>query len=185
MTYASQCLEDKWILDNLKPQVGTFCEVGAYDGIISSNTFAFEGLGWKGVLVEADPFLAAQCLVNRKAKTWCCACGQPWFGEFFVNHKDRGLSGMKAEGVPIMVPVLPLYLILTASGVKELDLLSIDTEGTELTVWNTIGDFKPRIVIMEHQTCDQPSNIDPILKRMAMDGYKEAHRTTYNLIFTR
>lgn len=181
MTGYSQSGEDLWVRDNFT--VNTFCEVGAFDGVMSSNTLLFENAGATGVLVEADPYLAAKCLDNRRAKTWCCACGQPWFGEFFINHHDRGLSGMKAEGVPIMVPVLPLYMILVASGIKELDLLSIDTEGTELVVWNTIGDFRPKVVIVEYQTCDQPPKDKEIVARMEMDGYREIHRTQYNLIF--
>lgn len=185
MEYHSQCGEDRWIEENLKPSVGTFCEVGAFDGVMSSNTYHFEKLGWTGILVEADPYLAAKCHDNRKAMTWCCASGNPWYGLFHINFSDRGLSGMKAAGTPIYVPVFPLHLLLSASGMGELDLLSIDTEGTELTVWNTIGDYRPKIVIMEYQTCDQPSNDKAIIERMEVDGYKEVHRTQYNLIFTR
>lgn len=185
MNSYSQCGEDKWILENLSPAIGTFCEVGAFDGVQSSNTYALEQLGWNGVLVEADPFLAAKCNENRKAKTWCCAAGQPWHAEFNVNHGDRGLSGIKSPGTPIFVPCFPLHLLFTFSGIKHVNLLSIDTEGTELSVWNTIGDYRPNIVIMEHQTCDRPSNIEPILERMTKDGYQEVHRTQYNLIFTR
>ena len=39
----------------LGKQTGLFVEVGAADGVVGSNTLAFEQLGWTGVLVEADP----------------------------------------------------------------------------------------------------------------------------------
>lgn len=184
--FHSQFQEDKWILENLKPDVGTYCEVGAYDGVLSSNTIALEDLGWEGVLVEADPHLADHCLIYRKAITWCCACGKPWFGTFWINGKDRGASGMQVNTdhcQPIMVPVLPLHMILQASGFDTIDLVSIDTEGTELTVWNTIGDYRPKIVIMEYKTFDNPPNDAAIVERMERDGYKEVHRTLCNLVF--
>ena len=36
--YYSEFGEDRWIEENLKPAVGTFCEVGALDGIQSTET---------------------------------------------------------------------------------------------------------------------------------------------------
>jgi FkbM family methyltransferase len=183
MQFHSQCGEDRWILENLKPEVGTFCEVGAYDGVLSSNTKVFEDLGWHGLLVEADPFLAAQCLKNRKSKVWCCAAGKGEWDLFFVNHQDRGLSGLLAEGKPINVIIKPLEWILSASNFKKLGLLSIDTEGTELDVWATIGPYRPKIVIIEHQTQDKPSKKKEILEKLELDGYRCVHTTQYNLIF--
>ena len=45
MTGFSQCGEDRWIAENLKPEIGVFCEVGAFNGIGCSNTLMFEELG--------------------------------------------------------------------------------------------------------------------------------------------
>jgi hypothetical protein len=185
MPFYSQCGEDRWIEENLKPDVGVFCEVGAFDGVISSNTKHFEEIGWTGVLVEADPYLAAKCRENRTALTWCCASGIPHTGAFFINEQDRGLSGFNRPGRPNPTVCVPLKILLLSLGHFSVDLLSIDTEGTELDVWNSIGPIRPGIVIMEHQTCQEPSNLEPILARMIEDGYYEAHRTQYNLIFTK
>ena len=82
------------------------------------------------------------------------------------------------------VIVCPLSHMLHFSGFSELGLLSVDTEGTELEVWQSIGKIRPHIVIMEHQTFNEPSQIDAIVMQMTADGYKEVHRTAYNLIFT-
>lgn len=180
MTSHSQCGEDVWILENLKPSVGTFCEVGAFDGILSSNTLLFEELGWTGLLIEADPFLAGQSQLNRKALTLCCAVSNEPAGVFFVNSQDRGLSGFNRPGKPIPVVSRRLKDILTFIP----DLLSIDTEGTEIDVWESIGVIRPRIVIVEYQTCDEPPQDKAIVQRMTSDGYQEVHRTQYNIIFT-
>jgi FkbM family methyltransferase len=193
MSYHSQCGEDKWLIETRKIGVGgTFVEVGAFDGIKSSNTFALEnGHGWHGVLVEADPFVGIQCVGSRRSPTIICACApEACFDVFRVNGQDHGLSGFKRPGWEIQVPCLPLHTIIAMSRLPKVDLLSIDTEGTELDVWRSgapaferIG--LPAFVIMEHQTCQEPSNLPAILEEMSSSGYKEVHRTLYNCIFER
>ena len=184
--YHAQCGEDIWIQDNLKPEPGFFVEVGAFDGIQSSNTLAFEDMGWSGYLIEADPFLAARAQSNRMSPTLCCAVGTHLqILPFFVNLPDRGLSSLSPElsGKIIPVPVLSLDLICQHSKITKIDLLSIDTEGTELDVWYSLTDIRPRVVIVEHQTRDKPSKEEEIIKHLDSDSYKLVHKTTYNLIF--
>lgn len=182
----SQHGEDQWIFDNLHPAVGTFCEVGAFDGVSSSNTLAFEEAGWKGALIEPDPEMAWKCVLNRKSPVWCCAAG-PTIGHarFYINGADKGLSGLLVQQ-PIMMPVMVarLHDLMAASGISP-DLLSIDTEGTELGVWAGRGSVSPSIVIVEHFTLPGPSRADEIVARFSQDGYKEVHRTPTNLIFLR
>lgn len=190
--YHSQHGEDKFISEVLKPGIGTFCEVGAYDGVLSSNTLHFEELGWTGILVEADPYLAAKCQENRKAPCWCCAVGLLGVTRtFYVNKADRGISGLRSKtdfSIPVLYPRLDFILRAMAGPInldRNLDLLSIDTEGTELEVWESIGTIRPRIVIMEYRTCGEPPQDVAIVDQMTRDGYKEAHRTLCNLIFVR
>jgi hypothetical protein len=185
MEFHSQCGEDRWIIENLKPDIGCFCEVGAYDGILSSNTKVFEDLGWSGIAIEADPYLAAQCWENRRCETWCGAVGSVGHAYLKINKTDRGLSGLVVSGVPMLSVVKRLEWFLTRSGLTKLDLLSIDTEGTELDVWRTRGAFDPRILIIEYQTQDWPSQKGEILEAVQSDGYKCVHTTQYNLIFVR
>lgn len=183
----SQEGEDRWIFENIGlPPHGTFVEVGAYDGVQSSNTLLFERMGWEGLCVEADPELVVKCQMHRAAMTIQCAVtSKPGEVSFYVNHDDRGLSGLTRPGKPIRSMGRRLDSILKAAKMTELDVLSIDTEGTELDVWDSLGTIRPRVVIMEHQTCDLPSQESPITRRMAADGYVKVHRTQYNLIFRR
>ena len=47
-----------------------FVEAGAYDGKTISITLPFEKmLGWKGVLIEANP-IAFEQLVHKRRKAW-------------------------------------------------------------------------------------------------------------------
>lgn len=51
----SQNLEEKIILEYFGDFVGTFCDIGANDGITFSNTYALSKLGWCGNLIECSP----------------------------------------------------------------------------------------------------------------------------------
>lgn len=182
----SQHQEDQWIYDNLiLPEKGFFIEVGAHDGISSSNTLAFEKMGWKGFLVEPDPFTYAQCVKNRINATWGCAIGEE-VGDrpFNVNDQDHGLSGFNREGRVIEAMVMRLDDIWICYGAPHVHLLSIDTEGTELEVWKSRGHMKPDVVIIEHNTLGLPLKDNEILEQFTRDGYALVHKTPINMIFT-
>jgi FkbM family methyltransferase len=57
--FHSQCGEDSFINDFFQtnpPRRKYFMDVGAFDGVIFSNTrFLYEHLGWKGLLIEPHP----------------------------------------------------------------------------------------------------------------------------------
>ncbi len=189
----SQHGEDLWIVENLKPEIGRFCEVGAFDGIGCSNTLMFEELGWTGVCIEPIIENAAKCFLNRRCHTVCCAidtcCAK--LDLFHYNNLDFGAGGLANHSKAIHtrsipVPILRLddifRLLYPGIGVS---LLSIDTEGTEINVLISLEDYRPEIIIAEYQTFDNPPN-DYLLGEYAKDmGYKEVHRTACNLIFHR
>lgn len=183
----SQHDEDHWIVTHLDlPAQGTFCEVGAHDGVTGSNTLLFERMGWKGVCCEAVEELAQACNRNRKCEVFSGAVGNETRDRIFhVNHEDLGLSGFDRPGDPILVKQTRLADILTAKGFSDLDLLSIDTEGSELSVWNSIGQMRPRILILEHKTCDLPTARLEIRLSIEPQGYGLVHETEHNLIFVR
>ena len=52
---------------------GTFLEMGALDGKTFSNSYAFEALGWRGVLVEANPESCVKLFENRPRATCICS----------------------------------------------------------------------------------------------------------------
>lgn len=185
MTSYSQFGEDRWILEHLPlPTKGLFVEIGAYDGIASSNTYGFEREGWEGVCVEADPEIARLCAERRRSVENFIVGKGHGHRPFYINTRDRGMSGCAVRMYDQIreVPVLPLYAFLDGF-TREVDLLSIDTEGTELEVWSTRGQHSPRIVIVEFWTQPNPPNPQPVIDRFTQDGYTEVHRTAANLIF--
>lgn len=182
----SQFGEDAWILKHLPlPKSGFFVEVGAYDGVASSNTFSFEEEGWNGICVEPDPEIAALCRNRRRCLTLCCAVSNTTGTRpFFINRSDRGQSGFLKDGDEIKVPTRKLDEIFNLHGVP-VDILSIDTEGTELDCWASAKPHRPTIVILEFLTWGSPPRDKQIVAQMTQDGYSEVHRTEANLIFLR
>jgi FkbM family methyltransferase len=192
VNWYSQFGEDEWIFNNVPnlPKEGFFCEVGAYDGRASSNTLAFEEMGWHGCCVEPDPQIANQCRHNRRAFTLTCAIGDKSkafpFQAFHINRADRGTSGLDREptGESIMVPVKSLEDVMDLWNPPSLDLLSIDTEGTELQVWLSRGiRWDPKVVVIEFLTEPGMSRLDRIREQLEQDKYKLVHTTHANAIF--
>ncbi len=134
------------------PQRGTFLEAGAHDGWTGSNTYSLERIrGWKGVLVEPAPQLAAACRRNRP--------NAPVVEAALISRTDKreelqfASAGLVSfvEGSPIAsanlgiardvfriehpervrVRAMTLDAILEQEGFESLDFLSLDVEGLE------------------------------------------------------
>jgi FkbM family methyltransferase len=187
MSRYSQYGEDDWILRNIKlPEKGVFIEVGAYDGIDGSNTLLFEERGWTGLLIEPNPTIAVRCMVNRNVPVIIAAIaeGPVRPGPFFINQSDPTLSGLKRDGRSLTVTLSPLGELLRFHRVDQVDLLSIDTEGTELEVWASLGkEIRPGVVIIEHNTVGLPLADEKIMEVLTGDGYEFRHKTEGNMIF--
>src|SRR5215813_9246244 len=173
--------EDSWILKNLPlPDRGVFVDVGAFDGRVSSNTLAFEESGWSGLCVEPYPANALACKRNRRCPTVFCAVGtgasmQP----LEVNTADLGTCGLRrpATGNRFFVQVLRLDWLCDLFGIDKIDLLSIDTEGSEVEVWHSAGQLRPQIVIAEFRTEPQPPSLPALEEAIIPCGYRLVHTT--------
>lgn len=185
--------EAKWILENLTlPEKGFFIDVGSFDGVEGSNTLPFEERGWNGICIEADPLSAWKCAENRTCATVCAAIAEGvGLRIFHVDLEDRGLSGIDrapAQSVPLIVPTITLKDVVSYALLVEpqlqIDLLSIDTEGTEINAWQSIGTIRPQIVIMEYYTIGRPRNDRSVLNEMISCGYNMVWENDVNMIFT-
>ena len=113
---------------------GTFLELGGVDGLIESNTFVLERcFGWRGVLIEGHPLFYERLRRNRPASLsiHLAACASPGWVKYdawlSTGAKVKSQGGMSVECSPIGDRLLEL-------GVHKLSLVSIDVEGSELTV---------------------------------------------------
>jgi FkbM family methyltransferase len=209
MKFYSQNGEDYllWEFFNHKPK-GFFIDVGAFDGIHLSNTFAFEKEGWTGICIEPHPAYFPICKKNRIHSIClnfaCVAHDKDQFSDFYIEkigllsgigirdnendikqrylNRELNYEGLKKVKVPsrTLNAILEKYLPSNAL----VDFISIDVEGTEIDVLNgfSLHKFYPRVVIIEGNTEDAK---DEITKYMEKFEYKLARELSINLFFAR
>ena len=160
---------------------GFFIEVGANNGISMSNTYYFAKLRqWKGILIEGIPELYQECLLERpESKVFNNALVSDDFPEAFVTMKYANLmslvSGLSQKTIEeeekhiqqgigweiwggkdsstyeIQVPCRTLTSILDECNVTNIDLFSLDVEGTELFVLQGLdfNRYRPKFMLIE------------------------------------
>lgn len=164
---------------------GTFLEMGAGDGISASNSYYLEkALGWRGVLIEANPKYHPLLSQNRPD----CHCIQACVsnGREVVDFIDQGgLSGIKRgistrhESALASAPVLrvetePLQSILDRVEVRHIDYLSLDVEGNELQVLESLDFSKTHVTVfgIEINPSDHGRAYEPISRLLKGNGYR-------------
>lgn len=140
---------------------GYFVEVGANDPEQLSQTYHLEKLGWRGILIEPQPELAARLRTRRSAQVYAVACSSPAnAGKTMALHlagshssfdQNLNISSIRPEGT-IEVPVRTLDDILTEAGAPApIDFLSIDIEGHEIEALDgfDFARWYPRLLLIE------------------------------------
>ena len=169
--FFSQFGQDRYLYRHLfeNKRDGIFVDVGAYDGLTASNTLFFEKfLGWKGVCVEPDPAQFAKLVTFRS-----CTCVQTCIAEKdgtarflsvtdgltqmggLVDHYDPQDLKMVSERSATKIVSLAtrrLDAVLKEHNVSAIDFLSIDTEGSELSILRSfdLARFKVRALSVEN-----------------------------------
>ena len=118
------------IFSTLPPVDNMYCvEFGAWDGKYLSNCFNLvTNLGWFGLFIEAD---------DKK------------FEQLILNHgSSKNVTCLK-RFVEFDGPNRLENLIDEANFPLNFDLLSIDIDGADYFVWESIDRFRPRVVIIE------------------------------------
>lgn len=134
---------------------GFFIEAGGNDGINQSNTLYFERyLGWRGLLIEPVPELAARCRINRPqsivenaalvpldyagatvAMRYCDLMSVVRGGMRSPAEEDAHIAAGSAvqhiESYDLVVPARPLQSILDQHHITSADLFVLDVEGFE------------------------------------------------------
>ena len=140
---------------HVKSAGGFYVEAGANDGVTQSNTlFLARYRGWRGLLVEPVPELAARCRAMRpeslveQAALVAPDHGAPTATVRFANlmsivagarggaaedraHVARGAALPGVETYDLEVPARTLDAVLDGHGVARVDLLCLDLEGYE------------------------------------------------------
>ncbi len=193
MIYHSQFGEDEWLdAQNILPPIGVFVDVGAGAPIFASNTYCFEQRGWKGLCIDAEERHIPDLKTHRANVEHC-----------FVGT-SQGYAVLQRAGCPelstvldhlpledrlpaIRLPVIDLESLVNLHGIDKIDLLSIDTEGTEIDVLNSLDleSHAPEVIIVEFLTQPRPSNETALLEYFSDLPYDLIHKTFANLILKR
>lgn len=209
LTFMSQNKQDEFVLNNFFKKAdetyitdGFFIEFGAYDGKLYSNTFTLEELGWKGICIEPIPNVFQQLQKNRS-----CICingcvsdttGTALFRE--VGDGREVLSGLAekfsdqdinlienyyhAPSTYYEVPCFKLSTILKkyVVMVNKIDFLSIDIEGNELGILQSLSKSELALI---HVICVEDNlrgNIN-LIKFMEDNNFAFITRIEQDVIF--
>jgi FkbM family methyltransferase len=166
---------DRKLAAHIPCRGGFFIEAGANDGLTQSNTYWLERFrGWRGILIEPVPDIAAACRRNRpratvvnsalvstdetKSVRMQTANLMAFVSKSFSRPEDEqrhlrtAIEVQRLETVmEIDVPARTLSSILAELGATRIDLLSLDVEGYEVEVLKglDIARHRPRFILVE------------------------------------
>jgi FkbM family methyltransferase len=160
----SQLGQDLFVIRHLRhKRNGFFVEVGVGEGKHLSNTYLLEKkYKWNGILCEPNPVFHDSIRAQRSAiLEKRAAFSESGARLSFLCCQNRELStfSMHANGdhhvgtgTEIDVETVTLTDLLTQQGVKEIDYLSVDTEGSELAILKDFDfdRFKVPVMTIEH-----------------------------------
>ena len=173
--------EDKILYELFKEQSkGFYVDVGASDGIMFSNTYIFEKMGWAGVCIEPHPEEFAKLRLNRPNSLCLHAMVGEKIGYGWLlpgnGGTNRRVTGADPGTIPVVIATLDFVLDLL--GRSQVDFISIDAEYTDEKVLEglNLDLYKPRVVIVEQDN----AYID---HRFVQAGYLKARRHYFNSFF--
>ena len=156
------------------PAALRYVDVGANEPRALSITASLYDMGWRGLLIEADPDLAELLRVHRPDDTVVELAAAAGPGEVeFHRVLGTGLGTLEADqadaardqGFAVIthrVRTDSLDAILAAHGCTDIHFMSIDVEGAEATVLSglSLRRFRPWILCIEavHPGSDSPSH---------------------------
>ena len=181
---------------NNKP--GFFIELGALDGVLISNSLFYEKiLGWKGICIEPTEHHFKRLLEQRNCYKFddviydeekevifyvappCCDSLNGIKEKYDKRHLKRidretiQYKYKKEDIKEIVKKTRTMDSILNEVGVKDIDFLSLDTEGSELNILKSINwnDTKIKVICVEDNYGDD--SLHSYLKDLGYTFFKK------------
>ena len=180
----------------------TFIDIGANDGITWSNTLSMEiNYNWNGICIEPHPIAYKKLINNRNVKCLNLAVSDQdmeldflviegkaemlsgLFKDFHPEHKKRIIKEVSENGdnaYKQKVHSKPLDKILTENNISKVHYLSIDTEGSELSIVRGIDFNKVDIDLI---SLEVNYEIEPTNQLMDSLGYKYINKICGDAFF--
>jgi len=173
--WTSQIGQDKFVFETLKSlDSGYFLEIGAFDGIKSSNTYRLEEFGWTGICVEANPETFKKLQKNRKCECVNVAVSN-FIGELHFNFENSVWDKSTNEIGKDKVNCVTLTQLFEDYKVPSIiDYMSLDIEGCE---FQALQEFPfdthiCKIITVEHNLyIDGPENKMKIKEILEKNDY--------------
>ena len=192
--YYGQYLQDKFVNENFfkDKRNGVFLDVGAYDGVSISNSLFFEKeLGWTGICVEPSPTkfmklckyrtsIAMNYAIDKSngMSKFLSTTGYTDTLAGLVDHYDQRhlsrihneISALGGQANVIPVHTISIESLLERFGIRHIDYMSVDVEGGEMAVLQSINFDKVRIDVIDFE--DNYTDIStPIVTFLKKNGY--------------
>ena len=172
--FFSQSGQDKIIKENffrnidLKSYKGYFVEIGAYDGIMGSNCYHFEKYcHWDGIAIEPSNLQFQKLVKNRNCKVINKAIDkvereidfieviEGYTQMSYINHGNNTNSQEflnKDNRTKINNQKIKTVFFNNTIENKDIDYISIDTEGNELDILKSINykNFNIKVISVEN-----------------------------------
>jgi len=172
----AQFKEDLIIIDlflKKKIEEGVFVEFGAWDGVHLSNCKLLADNGWSGFFIEGDFLRFQECQKNYKN-----------------NNKIKVVNKFIDENYT-------LNNLIEENNINQIDVLSIDIDGKDLTELKKLNLIRPKVIIIEFNSsipfdveCEDTiggegngSSYLSIFNHLSNNDYELINFTPCNLIF--
>jgi FkbM family methyltransferase len=205
-TSYAQCGEDlivQFIFHALRIAKPSYLDLGAHDPRYMSNTYLFYKRGSRGVCVEPDPLLFER-IKRQRPRDMCLNIGvgvskEP-IADFYVMtnkalntfskqdaERYQSYGNQKIETI-IQVPLLPVNQIISQHFVLAPQFISIDIEGLELTILQSLDFkiFRPVVLCVETLTYTEDRTerkLSEVIDFVCSQGYFIYADTYINSIF--
>jgi FkbM family methyltransferase len=171
--------QDMWVALAVEPgkRDGYYVDVGSADGILHSNTYVFDQMGWKGVCIDPFP-------TNMQKRT-CQTFRQPVFSVsgkkvlFRAAGENGGIADTmnrykeNTSSAPLVEFVTATLdeILEKAKAPRHIDYLSIDVEGAELDVLRgfSLDRYEVDALTIEHN--NEPRKREVMRQLLESKGY--------------
>jgi len=187
--YGEDLIIDK-LLNN--KSTGFYVDIGASHPIKFNNTYMFYVRGWNGINIDPNPTSKQAFdilrprdinytlgIANKTATMPFYMISDSMYSTFSKEEANESVLGGKTLDGVIDIKVKKLKDVLAKEKIKEIDFMSVDTEGYDYEVLqsNDWSKYKPIVLCVE---CH--ADADKINDFLAKKGYKRVFKET-NSIF--